>query len=69
MMANGPGAGLVEKAMRDRMQVSGIISTGFCGALDPALGIGDIVVDGDGVIASPSTVRAWRKFCRRIGSR
>jgi adenosylhomocysteine nucleosidase len=29
------------------MDVNGIINTGFCGALDPSLSIGDIVVWGD----------------------
>lgn len=33
----------VERALRKRMDVAGIINTGFCGALDPALKVGDIV--------------------------
>jgi adenosylhomocysteine nucleosidase len=37
---------LVERALEKRMEVSGMISTGFCGALDPALQVGDIVVCG-----------------------
>ena len=44
LVANGPGPRLVEKALEHRTEVSGMISTGFCGALDPALRIGDIVV-------------------------
>ena len=48
LVANGPGGPLVEKALAGqalerRMEVSGVISIGFCGALDPALKIGDIV--------------------------
>jgi adenosylhomocysteine nucleosidase len=48
LIANGPGAALVDQALsqptRDHgIQVNGIISTGFCGALDPALRVGDIV--------------------------
>lgn len=46
LVANGPGAGLVREALRDRTEVNGIVSTGFCGALDPALRVGDIVIDG-----------------------
>ena len=46
MVANGPGREAVEQALESRVEVSGIVSTGFCGALDPALGIGDIVEHG-----------------------
>ena len=45
LIANGPGKRLVEEVLRNRIEVSGIISTGFCGALDPALRIGEIVID------------------------
>jgi hypothetical protein len=44
LVANGPGVNLVEKALSKKVQVDGLISTGFCGALDPALRIGDIVL-------------------------
>jgi adenosylhomocysteine nucleosidase len=47
LIANGPGAGLVKQALLEKKNVAGIISTGFCGALDPALRVGDIVVAGD----------------------
>lgn len=46
LIANGPGTGLVEEALTEKRDVSGIVSTGFCGALDPALRVGDIVIDG-----------------------
>jgi adenosylhomocysteine nucleosidase len=61
MIANGPGRELVEQAMPETAKqrvtenVSGIISTGLCGALDPALRAGDIVVDG----LVPSTSRRY----------
>ena len=42
-----PGPRLVAKHSGEKMEVDGIISTGFCGALDPALRVGDIVVSGD----------------------
>jgi nucleoside phosphorylase len=47
LIANGPGPRLVKEALEQRRQVNGFISTGFCGALDPALSIGDIVVTGE----------------------
>ncbi|MEP6960967.1 MAG: hypothetical protein ABI995_02755 [Acidobacteriota bacterium] len=50
LIANGPGPRLVNLALdRDfpkRWNVQQVISTGFCGALDPHLKIGDIVVSG-----------------------
>jgi adenosylhomocysteine nucleosidase len=46
MIANGPGRALVEAAMEIPIEVNGIVSTGFCGALDPALRVGDIVQNG-----------------------
>jgi adenosylhomocysteine nucleosidase len=52
MIANGPGREAVEQALEqasrleNMTEVSGMVSTGFCGALDPALRIGDIVEDG-----------------------
>jgi adenosylhomocysteine nucleosidase len=58
MVANGPGAELVQQALRvmraETENVDGIISTGLCGALDPALRVGDIVVAGDGRLKSPA---------------
>jgi len=52
MVASGPGPRLVERALGEKKDVNGIISTGFCGALDPALRVGDIVVGGDAEVAS-----------------
>lgn len=46
MIANGAGHAAVERALEKRIEVNGIVSTGFCGALDPALRVGDIVEDG-----------------------
>jgi adenosylhomocysteine nucleosidase len=56
LVANGPGPGLVEKALRKMMsgknsEVNGVISTGFCGALDPSLKLGDIVVGAESTVA------------------
>jgi adenosylhomocysteine nucleosidase len=53
LVANGPGPRCVEEVFRQKMDVNGIINTGFCGALDPSLGVGDIVVWGD----APSSAR------------
>lgn len=54
MVASGPGPRLVERALGEKKDVNGIISTGFCGALDPALQVGDIVVWGDAAVAPDS---------------
>jgi len=47
LIANGPGPRLVERALEQRPDVDRILSIGFCGALDPALRIGDIVISGE----------------------
>ena len=40
LIANDPGPRLVEQALEKKMDVNGIVSTGFCGSLDPSLGAG-----------------------------
>jgi purine-nucleoside phosphorylase len=50
MVANGPGPELVLETLRKKHDVDAMISTGFCGALDPALRVGDIVVCGEKAI-------------------
>lgn len=55
LVANGPGARLVREALVERRGVDGVISTGYCGALDPSLAVGDIVVSGE----PPATGRAF----------
>ncbi len=52
LVANGPGPRCVAEVFRQKMDVSGIINTGFCGALDPSLRVGDIVVWGDAPCAA-----------------
>ena len=47
LIANGPGPRLVERALEQKRHVDRILSIGFCGALDPALRIGDIVISGE----------------------
>ena len=47
LVASGPGSRLVTEALREKRNVDGVVSVGFCGALDPSLAIGDIVVSGD----------------------
>ena len=44
LVANGPGPRCVEEVLKNKVDANGIINTGFCGALDPALRIGDIVM-------------------------
>lgn len=47
LVANGPGKSLAAAAVRaacDRMKVTRIVSTGFCGGLIPTLRVGDIII-------------------------
>src|SRR6185295_3458439 len=58
LLANGPGPGLVDRMLKSpkipEWHVQQIMSIGFCGALDPGLRIGDIVISGEG-FRGPST--------------
>ena len=50
VVANGPGpklAGAAVEIAKGRQELSGLISTGFCGALDPALKPSDIFIATD----------------------
>lgn len=47
LVANGPGESLASEALNVglcELNPAAVVSTGFCGALDPDLGVGDIVV-------------------------
>jgi adenosylhomocysteine nucleosidase len=60
MVANGPGRKLVNAALSDDLireargagDVRAIVSTGYCGGLDPKLQVGDIVVSEDTALSS-----------------
>ena len=47
LVSNGPGPAMVNQALKTKPDVETLLSIGFCGALDPALQIGDIVVSGE----------------------
>jgi adenosylhomocysteine nucleosidase len=57
LLASGPGSRLVSEALRERKPADGLVSVGFCGALDPALEIGDIIVSGTDVQSALPFVR------------
>ena len=47
LLANGPGPGLAARAAdaaKEHGELEAVVSTGFCGALDPALRVGDLFV-------------------------
>lgn len=53
-LANGPGRGLVEEVLSSKpRQVDIMMSTGYCGALQPGQRVGDIVVSGEMPVSSP----------------
>ena len=65
MVANGPGRQLAGAALSDELigdlrkeELMAIISTGYCGALDPELRVTDIVVGED------ARVRSERRFTK-----
>lgn len=43
LVANGPGARLVAQVFDTKTEVDQILNIGFCGALDPALKVGDLI--------------------------
>ncbi|MBV8842767.1 MAG: hypothetical protein JO307_08150 [Bryobacterales bacterium] len=43
LVANGPGARLVAQVFDTKREVDQILNIGFCGALDPALKVGDLI--------------------------
>ena len=67
-VANGPGpklAGNAVDVVRERQPVAAWVSIGFCGGLDPALGVGDIFVASEvlGVgpaLAPPGAMKAHK---------
>ena len=66
LVANGVGARLAAKAVERRVEVSGMISTGFCGALDPSLRVGDIVVSASA--SCPATGHGYTPILGEIAS-
>src|SRR4026209_136972 len=73
LIANGPGPRLVGRALGKKIAVDCMISTGLCGALDPALRVGDtvrggpeVVFSADRVVATAAEKRALRE---RTGAR
>ena len=68
LMANGPGAKLAVEPLGKRMDVEGIISTGFCGGLDPALQVGDIVREIHTIDRVAVTAAEKRELRERTGA-
>ncbi|HLW75337.1 MAG TPA: hypothetical protein VKS01_00105 [Bryobacteraceae bacterium] len=68
LVANGPGKLAVE-ALEKRIEVNGIISTGFCGALDPELRVGDIVEQVASIDRVAVTAAEKRALREKTGAR
>ena len=77
MVANGPGRQLVNVALSDDLirevggadDVRAIISTGYCGGLDPGLRVGDIVLSEDTALHSNRAfVRGAVYTCNRVAA-
>jgi len=69
LIANGPGRERVEGALREkRIEVDGIISTGFCGALDPSLEVGAIVREVISIDRVAATAAEKRDLRARTGA-
>jgi adenosylhomocysteine nucleosidase len=70
LLANGPGPHLVKQMLSSpvlkKWNITEVISTGFCGALDPTLRIGDIVIAGEGEIWSEDRVAVRAEDKRRL---
>jgi adenosylhomocysteine nucleosidase len=70
LLANGPGPRLVKQMLASSVfkewRIEQIISTGFCGALDPSLRIGDIVKAGEDEIWSEDRVAVRAEDKRRL---
>jgi adenosylhomocysteine nucleosidase len=73
MVANGPGPKLAVRAVNtvcENEKVSGLVSVGFCGALDPALAPCDIFIAtevlGVGIASLPSIPRGGYKSGKLI---
>jgi adenosylhomocysteine nucleosidase len=47
LIATGAGRGAAARSLIEKPPVEAVVNIGFCGALDPALVIGDIVITGD----------------------
>jgi adenosylhomocysteine nucleosidase len=63
LIVSGPGPRLVERTLREPRGATGLASIGFCGALDPALGIGDIVITGERLQRTSGAFVQSRTLC------
>src|SRR5205814_300424 len=63
LIVTGPGPRLIGRALSQPRGATGLASVGFCGALDPALGIGDIVVTGDCLQHTSGAFVQGRSLC------